>query len=66
MLNNIKKSGWLLLFCMIAISLTAYRWQEWIYLPSHYVVEPYGDGIKSYLVPLITLNLIHFTTTSRE
>ena len=60
MLNNIKKSGWLLLFCMIAISLTAYRWREWIYLPSHYVVEPYGDGIKSYLVPLYHIKFDSF------
>lgn len=52
MLNNIKKSAGFFFFCIIAISLTAYRWREWIYLPSHYVVEPYGDGIKSYLVPL--------------
>lgn len=52
MLHNLKKSGWLIFFCLVAVSLTAYRWREWIYLPSHYVVEPYGDGIKSYLVPL--------------
>jgi hypothetical protein len=52
MLQKVKKSGWLIFFCLLAVGLTAYRWREWLYLPSHYVVEPYGDGIKSYLVPL--------------
>lgn len=52
MQDKLIKSGWLIFFCLVAVLLTAYRWREWIYLPSHYVIEPYGDGIKSYLVPL--------------
>lgn len=50
--NSFKKSSWFVLFCLLTLSLISYRWNEWINLPPHYVVEPYGDGIKSYLVPL--------------
>ena len=50
--NSFKKSSWFILFFLLTLSLISYRWSEWINLPSHYVVEPYGDGIKSYLVPL--------------
>ena len=50
--NIFKKSSWFILVCLLTLSLISYRWNEWINLPSHYVVEPYGDGIKSYLVPL--------------
>jgi hypothetical protein len=50
--NSFKKSSWFILFCLLTLSLISYRWSEWINLPPHYVVEPYGDGIKSYLVPL--------------
>lgn len=50
--NKFKKSSWFILFSLLTLYLISYRWSEWINLPSHYVVEPYGDGIKSYLVPL--------------
>ncbi len=50
--NSFKKSSLFILFCLLTLSLISYRWSEWINLPPHYVVEPYGDGIKSYLVPL--------------
>ena len=50
--NSFKKSSWFILFFLLTLSLISYRWSEWINRPSHYVVEPYGDGIKSYLVPL--------------
>jgi len=40
------------LFLIIALAVTFCRWQEWFSLPPHYVIEPYGDAIKSYLIPL--------------